>query len=73
MNPLQKKMTVETIKFLVSHKIICDVTGELLDYRTCCVLLDKDGDPCAVYGSDMQEFYPEPNVGFAWLDRAELN
>ena len=36
------------VKFLVQQKIFCPVTGDVLDVRTCVVILDADGDPTQV-------------------------
>lgn len=36
------------VKFLVQQKIFCPITGDVLDVRTCVVILDADGDPAGV-------------------------
>jgi hypothetical protein len=38
----------QLITHLVSRAITCPRTGEVLDVRTCVVLLDADGDPAHV-------------------------
>lgn len=40
------------VKFLVQKAIFCPLTGDVLDVRTCVVILDKDGDPTAVISPD---------------------
>ena|GEM_PF-5159611 len=40
---------VEMVRGLVGRQITCAVTGEVLDYRTCVVLVDpQTGDPVNV-------------------------
>lgn len=41
---LIRKLTTETIRFLVQRMITCRVTGRVLDYRTCTAYADADGD-----------------------------
>ena len=38
----------QMVRALVSRAITCPRTGDVLDVRTCVVLLDSDGDPVAV-------------------------
>jgi hypothetical protein len=45
---LQELMHQNMITSLVQRNILCPVTREVLDVRTCVVLLDRDGDPTAV-------------------------
>jgi len=45
---LQEIVHAEHVRYLVSRTITCPRTGEVLDVRTCVVLLDSDGDPLAV-------------------------
>jgi hypothetical protein len=51
-SPLQIRAHREMVKFLVSKQITCPRTGVVLDYRTCVVLLDRDGDPTAVVSQE---------------------
>ena len=44
----QKIVHAEMVKHLVQKTIQCPQTGEILDTRTCAVLVDADGDPFAV-------------------------
>lgn len=39
----------EWIRGLVQKQIFCPITGHVLDYRTCAVVRDADGDPVGVY------------------------
>lgn len=48
MSELTKSVHRHLVRFLVSKAIFCSRTGEVLDYRTCVVLLDRDGDPAVV-------------------------
>lgn len=45
---LQTLMHGELLRLIVARQITCPRTGEVLDVRTCVVLLDADGDPAAV-------------------------
>lgn len=36
------------IRSLVMRAIMCPITGQVLDVRTCHVIRDSDGDPAAV-------------------------
>ncbi len=45
---LQTIIRPQLVRALVSRAITCPRTGEVLDVRTCVVLLDTDGDPLAV-------------------------
>jgi hypothetical protein len=45
MNSVREMMIGEMILGLVQMKIFCNITGKVLDYRTCKVLFDKDGLP----------------------------
>lgn len=38
----------QMIKDIVARRITCEVTGEVLDHRTCVVLLNRVGDPVMV-------------------------
>lgn len=74
MNALRNKFHTEMIRSLVSKTMICPITGELLDYRTCSVIVDSDGDPALVYGSDMRELVAENGdytlpPGYSWMER----
>lgn len=51
-NPLVEKMHRELVKYLVGKAITCPRSGAVLDYRTCVVFLDTDGDPTAVMSPD---------------------
>lgn len=42
---LQTAIHRELIRGLVQKQITCQVTGKVLDHRTCVVLYDRDGDP----------------------------
>ncbi len=67
---LKTKMHTEMIRFLVQRAIICPATGKVLDYRTCAVLLDADGDPHAVFSPDVKEAYKDLlTPGFSWMER----
>jgi len=48
MSELTASVHRHLVRFLVSKAITCPNTGEVLDERTCVVLLDSDGDPAAV-------------------------
>jgi hypothetical protein len=48
MNGLEYKLRQEMVRYLVSKNITCPRTGEVLDFRTCVVLVDRDGDPAYV-------------------------
>lgn len=37
------------VKYLVQKAIFCPISGDVLDVRTCVVVLDSDGDPSAVF------------------------
>lgn len=45
---LRTMLRKNLIKHLCGQQITCMRSGEILDYRTCVVLLDSDGDPRAV-------------------------
>lgn len=45
MTSMQELIDRENIKALVARDIICQQTGRVLDWRTCLVVRDKDGDP----------------------------
>ena len=48
MSDLETKMRERLTLALVQRDITCRVTGEVLDIRTCAVLVDPDGDPAYV-------------------------
>jgi len=52
MNTLEDLLRRNVIVNLVQRNITCPVTGEVLDVRTCVVLLDNDGDPRAVLSQE---------------------
>ena len=37
------------VRSIVQRKITCTLTGKVLDFETCGVVLDKDGDPVDVF------------------------
>lgn len=45
LGPFQEKMRGELLKYLVGRIMHCARTGEVLDFRTCVVFVDTDGDP----------------------------
>lgn len=45
---LEAHMRQVLLTGLVQKEIFCPNTGEVLDVRTCVVLVDKDGDPAYV-------------------------
>lgn len=48
MNTFEQNIRHNFVKYLVQKAIFCPITGDVLDVRTCVVILDKDGDPHAV-------------------------
>ncbi len=52
---IEAKLRENMVKFLVQKKIFCGFTDEVLDYRTCTVLVDSDGDPADVYSPKIAE------------------
>ena len=36
------------VKYLVQRHMFCPISGDVLDVRTCVVILDSDGDPFEV-------------------------
>lgn len=48
-NPLEDQMRKALLRSIVQRQIFCQLTGDLLDIRTCVVVLDSDGDPTAVF------------------------
>lgn len=48
MNTLEEHMRAQMVLGMVQRIIFCPNTGEVLDVRTCVVLVDKDGDPAYV-------------------------
>lgn len=51
-NPLVDRMYSEMVRGMVARQITCLRTGEVLDVRTCVVLVDRDGDPHTVLSQD---------------------
>lgn len=45
----EEKMRANLVQFIVQRQIFCTLTQEVLDVRTCVVVLDTDGDPHAVF------------------------
>jgi hypothetical protein len=45
MSEVQNAIRTAIVRLLVQRAIVCPVTDEVLDVRTCVVLLDRDGDP----------------------------
>lgn len=45
---LTKSVQRALVTHLVSRAITCPRTGEVLDTRTCVVLVDREGDPAVV-------------------------
>ncbi len=62
------------IKMLVQRHIFCPLTGNLLDIRTCVVVLDKDGDPAHVFDPAVKEMFDKTKSdlpeGNSWMDRS---
>jgi len=48
MNIIEDAVRRNMVRFLVQKAIFCPWSGEVLDYRTCVVMVDTDGDPVAV-------------------------
>jgi len=63
MASIQETVHGFVIRSLVARQIQCPQTGEVLDCRTCAVVVDADGDPVAVYS---------PRVGEVIRTDAEL-
>lgn len=51
-NPLLDNFRKGMIRAMVQKAIFCTVSGDLLDIRTCVVVLDADGDPAAVFSPE---------------------
>lgn len=49
MSDFASKIESVWIRGIVQRQIWCPITGKVLDYRTCAVLRDGDGDPINVY------------------------
>lgn len=49
MSTMERMFRQELVKGLVQRKITCLLTGAVLDYRKCGVVLDTDGDPNDVF------------------------
>lgn len=41
------------VRYLVQKSIFCPVSGDVLDVRTCYVILDSDGDPAYVVSPEV--------------------
>ena len=52
MTTLRAILRQNMVTGLVQRAILCPVTGQILDVRTCVVLVDSDGDPAAVLSQD---------------------
>lgn len=69
-------MNENMIRFLVQKYITCPVTGNILDMRTCAVILDRDGDPLAVYDpsvpAELEKMRGDKELsnGATWMDRS---
>lgn len=60
---LQTHLRAELVRYLVKRNITCTRTGEVLDVRTCVVLLDSDGDPAAVLSQEgWREILADPRI-----------
>ncbi len=74
---LETRLRNELIRYLVQRAIFCPLTGQVLDYRTCTVLLDADGDPVSVYApiiaeraKDMSDFSERLDaLGYTLMER----
>jgi hypothetical protein len=55
MSTLTNEIYREIVLGLVQRAIWCPITNEVLDYRTCTVAYDEDGDPVAVYAPNIRE------------------
>jgi hypothetical protein len=49
---LQEHLRTQLVRYLVQRAITCPITGDVLDVRTCAVVLDADGDPAAVFSPE---------------------
>lgn len=49
---LETHMRRQMVTMLVQRAIFCPNTGQVLDVRTCVVLVDTDGDPAYVLSQD---------------------
>lgn len=70
---MQSVVRENFIRFLVQKHIFCPLTGVVLDYRTCTVILDSDGDPAQVFAPSIGEKLREiPNSlapGYTLMER----
>lgn len=49
---MQTHVREQLVRYLVQRAITCPITGDVLDVRTCAVVLDSDGDPAAVFSPE---------------------
>jgi hypothetical protein len=49
---IREHVHAQLVRHLVMRDIMCPITGEVLDVRTCVVVLDQDGDPAAVFSPE---------------------
>ena len=54
MSTLENRLRDNMIRSMVQHAIFCEYTQEVLDYRTCIVFLDADGDPMTVVSPSLR-------------------
>lgn len=45
---LERTLQRQLLKDIVGRTMFCPVSGEVLDFRSCVVFVDNDGDPTAV-------------------------
>jgi len=55
MSNVTKELHRQVVRGLVMRKVVCPLSGKLLDHRTCGVVLDVDGDPVDVYHPDIHD------------------
>lgn len=55
MDEIERSMRLEIVRSKVQKRITCPLSGKVLDYRRCGVILDADGDPADVFHEDMLE------------------
>jgi len=80
-DPLKKHLREQLLRYIVGRTITCPRTGEVLDFRTCVVLNDADGDPHTVLSQrgwgEVVKFTPDAEYLLAkdsglYLDHASL-
>jgi hypothetical protein len=72
LDPFRAKMTETLLRSIVGRTMFCPVSGRTLDFRTCVVFVDNDGDPSQVLSQEGWATLVSATEKHTGLDAAEV-